>query len=72
MNQDIFNKEMRIADANAERTERSGVNWAVISLSLIALTIFITAMIFILAPNVFRGVFQNNAESPGTPTEQTR
>lgn len=72
MNQEILNKEMKIAETNAEVIKERGISWAVISLSLIALTIFITALIFILAPNAFRGVFQNNTESPGTPTEQTR
>lgn len=70
MNQEVFNKEMRVAEGHAKVSEKRGVNWAVISLGLIALTIFATAILFTLMPDSFFNLFEKNAESPGTPVEQ--
>lgn len=72
MNQKTFNREMKVAEIQGDIREKRGLNWAYISLSLIALTIFITALFIAISPDSVFNLLKENSNAPGVPAEQNQ
>jgi flagellar biogenesis protein FliO len=70
MNQAEFNQERMVAEENSNKIAESGINWAVISLGLIAAIILIGGLLFLFSPKPTPSLNQTNQNtSSGAPIQ---
>ncbi len=69
MNQKTFEKEMKIAEAHGNKSEKRGLNWVAISFALIILTIIIGVFASIFVSDKINHKLNEGSNTSGAPIQ---
>ena len=67
MKQEVFEREMKLADVQGDIRATRGINWAIISFGLIILTIIIGLIAATLFSNSAPQMLNENSNTSGAP-----